>query len=37
MPKVFNWQINREMEYPYEASLPQRQFSAASAMSLSSI
>ncbi|MDP3063293.1 MAG: dehydrogenase [Chloroflexota bacterium] len=28
MPKVFNWQINREMEYPYEASLPQRQFSA---------
>lgn len=29
MPKVFNWQINREMEYPYPASPPERQFAAA--------
>ncbi len=28
MPKVFNWQINREMEYPYPASPPERQFAA---------
>jgi nitrate reductase beta subunit len=28
MPKVFNWQINREMEYPYEAAPPQKQFAA---------
>jgi len=28
MPKVFNWQINREMEYPYEAAPPQKQFGA---------
>lgn len=28
MAKVFNWQINREMDYPYEAALPERQFSA---------
>jgi nitrate reductase beta subunit len=28
MAKVFNWQINREMQYPYEAALPQRQFAA---------
>ncbi len=23
--KVFNWQLNREMEYPYEAAAPQKQ------------
>lgn len=23
--KVFNWQLNREMEYPYEADAPQKQ------------
>ncbi len=28
MPKVFNWQINREMDYPYEVKPPARQFSA---------
>ncbi len=26
MPKVRNWQINREMDYPYEAAFPERQF-----------
>lgn len=26
MPKVYNWQIGREMEYPYEGARPQRQF-----------
>jgi len=26
MPKVYNWQIGREMEYPYEAAPPQKQF-----------
>jgi nitrate reductase / nitrite oxidoreductase, beta subunit len=26
MPKVFNWQLNREMEYPYEGKRPDRQF-----------
>jgi len=28
MPKVFNWQIGREMDYPYEAAYPQQQFAA---------
>jgi nitrate reductase / nitrite oxidoreductase, beta subunit len=28
MPKVFNWQLNREAEYPYAAAPPRRQFSA---------
>lgn len=28
MPKVFNWQIGREMEYPYEAAYPEKQFAA---------
>jgi nitrate reductase beta subunit len=28
MPKVHNWQIGREMEYPYEGARPKRQFSA---------
>jgi nitrate reductase / nitrite oxidoreductase, beta subunit len=28
MPKVYNWQINREMDYPYEVVPPERQFSA---------
>ena len=28
MPKVFNWQINREIEYPYEAAPPKKQFAA---------
>ena len=28
MPKVFNWQLNREMEYPYPSALPARQFAA---------
>lgn len=28
MSKVFNWQINRKMEYPYEESRPQRQAAA---------
>ena len=26
MPKVKNWQINREMDYPYEGAYPDRQF-----------
>jgi len=26
MAKVFNWQIGREMDYPYEGVRPQRQF-----------
>ncbi len=26
MPKVFNWQLNREMDYPYAQSRPNRQF-----------
>jgi nitrate reductase / nitrite oxidoreductase, beta subunit len=26
MPTVFNWQIGREMEYPYEDARPRRQF-----------
>jgi nitrate reductase beta subunit len=26
MPKVFNWQLKREMEYPYEESRPEKQF-----------
>jgi len=26
MPKVRNWQIGREMDYPYEAAFPKRQF-----------
>ncbi len=26
MPKVKNWQINREMDYPYEGAFPGRQF-----------
>jgi nitrate reductase beta subunit len=26
MPKVYNWQIGREMDYPYEGVRPQRQF-----------
>ena len=28
MPRVFNWQIGREMDFPYEGSRPKRQFSA---------
>ncbi|MBX3727952.1 MAG: dehydrogenase [Candidatus Sumerlaeia bacterium] len=28
MPKVYNWQIGREMEYPYEPGRPDKQFSA---------
>jgi nitrate reductase beta subunit len=28
MPKVFNWQLNREMEYPYAAAVPRQQFAA---------
>jgi nitrate reductase beta subunit len=28
MPRVFNWQIGREMEYPYEGARPKRQFAA---------
>ena len=28
MPKVFNWQIGREMEYPYPAARPRLQFAA---------
>ncbi len=27
MPKVHNWQIGRDMEYPYEAATPDRQIS----------
>src|SRR3990167_3684854 len=26
MPKVFNWQLGREMSYPYEGGYPDRQF-----------
>ena len=26
MAKVFNWHLNREMEYPYEGSRPDKQF-----------
>ena len=28
MAKVFNWQINREMEYVYDAAPPKKQFAA---------
>lgn len=28
MPKVYNWQIGREMEYPYEGNRPRQQFAA---------
>ncbi len=28
MPKVFNWHINREMEYAYSAAPPAKQFAA---------
>ncbi|MDP2950489.1 MAG: nitrate oxidoreductase subunit beta [Chloroflexota bacterium] len=28
MPKVPNWQLGREMDYPYERGKPQRQFAA---------
>ena len=28
MPEVFNWQLNRDMEYPYEESRPDKQFTA---------
>jgi nitrate reductase beta subunit len=26
MAKVYNWQLGREMEFPYEARRPDRQF-----------
>ncbi|HEX9878837.1 MAG TPA: nitrate oxidoreductase subunit beta, partial [Candidatus Binatia bacterium] len=26
MPKVYNWQLGREMEYPYQGAYPRRQF-----------
>lgn len=26
MPKVYNWQIGREMDYPFEEARPERQF-----------
>lgn len=26
MPRVYNWQIGREMEYPYEGTRPAKQF-----------
>jgi nitrate reductase / nitrite oxidoreductase, beta subunit len=26
MPSVYNWQLGREMEYPYEGARPRRQF-----------
>jgi nitrate reductase beta subunit len=26
MPKVYNWQIGREMDYPYEGARPKKQF-----------
>ena len=26
MPKVYNWQLGRDMEYPYEAAYPDQQF-----------
>ena len=28
MSKVYNWQINRDMSYPYEGKYPERQFAA---------
>jgi len=28
VPKVWNWQINREMDFPYETARPWRQFAA---------
>ena len=28
MPKVYNWQLGREMEYPYDGKQPKRQFAA---------
>ncbi len=28
MTKVYNWQLGREMEYPYEAARPKKQFAA---------
>ncbi|HET6304148.1 MAG TPA: 4Fe-4S dicluster domain-containing protein [Myxococcota bacterium] len=28
MARVYNWQIGREMEYPYEGARPRRQFAA---------
>lgn len=28
MPKVKNWQLGREMDYPYQESRPERQFAA---------
>ncbi|MCS7275945.1 MAG: dehydrogenase [Dehalococcoidia bacterium] len=28
MPRVYNWQIGREMEYPFEAARPKRQAAA---------
>src|SRR3990167_102342 len=28
MAKVYNWQLGREMEYPYEDNRPKRQFAA---------
>ena len=26
MPKVDNWQLGRDMEYPYEGTRPEKQF-----------
>ena len=26
MSKVYNWQLGREMEYPYEGAYPHQQF-----------
>ena len=26
MPKNWNWQLGREMDYPYEGKYPDRQF-----------
>ena len=26
MSKVYNWQLGREMEYPYDAAYPKEQF-----------
>jgi len=28
MPKVYNWQIGCEMDYPYETAYPKQQFAA---------
>ncbi len=28
MSKVYNWQIARDMNYPYEGKYPERQFAA---------